>query len=117
MTVIDDEIVHTFEEKEVEEVQELEGDHSLNHCALSHVYYLICHKQSQDRLENRNSNTSNWRKHSFSVIIPRKLPKHSDIDLRLMLVSLKNIKVAVSVHIQKIERELKKRGSKLTIVA
>ncbi|MGY5881614.1 MAG: hypothetical protein RTV31_15290 [Candidatus Thorarchaeota archaeon] len=53
---------------------------------------------------------SEWRKHSFNVILPRKLSEHTAIDLRLMLVSLKNVSVASAVHILRIERELEKRG-------
>ena len=59
---------------------------------------------------------SSYHNHSFNVILPRKLSEHTDSDLRLMLVSLKNTRTAVSVHILRIERELKKRGSSLTIL-
>jgi hypothetical protein len=64
----------------------------------------------------RKSDVAKWRKHAFNVILPRKLSKHSDSDLRLMLVSLKNARCASIVHIHRIERELKKRGSSLTIL-
>lgn len=72
--------------------------------------------QLRSKSVDRTSSISTWRKHAFNVILPRKLSEHSDSDLRLMLVSLKNTSVAVSVHIQRIERELRKRGSKLTIL-
>jgi len=53
---------------------------------------------------------SRWRMHSFKVILPRNLSELPDSDLQLMLVSLKNAKIASTVHIIKIERELHKRG-------
>lgn len=59
---------------------------------------------------------SRWRKHAFNVILPRKLSEHTESDLKLMRVSLKNAISASSVHILRIERELKKRGSNLTIL-
>ena len=62
------------------------------------------------------SNSSNWRKHSFKVILPRKISKHSDSDLRLMRVSLMNTIAAASVHLLRIEKELKERGSELKIL-
>ena len=80
---------------------------------LSHVHYRT---QSKAKQVDKNGNVSNWRKHSFSVIIPRKLSEHTDIDLRLMRVSLMNAISAESVHLLRIERELKKRGSNLTIL-
>lgn len=110
MLVSNDNAVHSIDDGDVEE------DHSLNHCALSHVHYLISRNQSNGKRGDRMSNISNWRKNAFSVILPRKLSEHNDSDLRLMLVSLKNTTVAASVHIHRIERELEKRGSKLTII-
>ena len=110
MSVRNDKVVHSIDDGDVED------DHLLNHVALSHVHYLTSRNQSNGKRVDRISDVSNWRKHSFSVILPRKLSEHTDSDLRLMLVSLKNTTVAASVHAIKIERELKNRGSKLTIL-
>jgi hypothetical protein len=49
------------------------------------------------------------RKHSFNVILPKRGYDYTDDELRLMLVTLKNAIVAGSVHISKIENELRKR--------
>jgi hypothetical protein len=110
MTVSNSKSVHSIDDGDVE------NDHLLNHCALSHVHYLTSRIQSNGKRVDRISNISNWRKHAFSVILPRKLSECDDSDLRLMLVSLKNTTVATSVHIRRIERELENRGSKLTIL-
>ncbi len=59
---------------------------------------------------------STFRKHAFVVILPRKLSEHTESDLKLMLVSLKNARIASSVHILRIKRELKKRGCNPTIL-
>lgn len=59
---------------------------------------------------------SRWRMHSFKVILPRNLTELPDSDLQLMLVSLKNAKIASTVHIIKIERELEKRGCSSSIL-
>jgi hypothetical protein len=50
------------------------------------------------------------RKHTLNVILPRKISTHTNSELKLMLVTLKNAMVASSVHISKIEKELKERG-------
>ncbi|MFW9961400.1 MAG: hypothetical protein ACFFDV_10295 [Candidatus Thorarchaeota archaeon] len=50
------------------------------------------------------------RKHTFNVILPKKVSTHTDSELKLMLVTLKNAIVASSVHISRIEKELKERG-------
>ncbi|MFW9976268.1 MAG: hypothetical protein ACFFDQ_13435 [Candidatus Thorarchaeota archaeon] len=55
-------------------------------------------------------------KHSFKVILPEKVNAHTDHELRLMLVSLKNTIVASSVHISRIENELRKRGKVSSIL-
>jgi len=110
MSIKNDKFVQSMSNADVEE------DHSLNHCALSHVHYLVSRMKSKERSVDRISNGSNWRKHAFSVILPRKLSEHTDSDLKLMLVSLKNTTIAASVHIRKIERELKERGCNLTIL-
>jgi len=77
--------------------------HSMNHTMPSNLHY-------------SSSNSSNWRKHSFKVVLPRKLSNHNDSDLRLMRVSLMNTIAAASVHLLRIEKELKSRGSELTIL-
>ncbi|MFX1272774.1 MAG: 4Fe-4S binding protein [Promethearchaeota archaeon] len=56
------------------------------------------------------------RRHSFSLMLPRRAAIHSDSDLKLMLVSLKNTISTCSVYVSKIERELKKRGVVPTIL-
>nr|KXH75462.1 MAG: hypothetical protein AM324_15280 [Candidatus Thorarchaeota archaeon SMTZ1-83] len=56
------------------------------------------------------SEVSTLRSHAFKVVLPRRISEHSESDLKLMLVSLKNTQVATSVHIRRIERELKRRG-------
>ncbi|MFX0046027.1 MAG: hypothetical protein ACFE8Z_09280 [Candidatus Hermodarchaeota archaeon] len=62
------------------------------------------------------SRTPKWRKHAFRVVLPRRLSEEKESDLKLMLVSLKNTRVATSVHIQRIEKELKRRGCSLTLL-
>jgi len=49
-------------------------------------------------------------------MLPNSIRTESDNDLRLELVSLKNAQVTVAVHIQRIERELAKRGSHTQIL-
>jgi hypothetical protein len=51
------------------------------------------------------------RKHTLNVILPRKMSTHTDSELMLMLVTLKNAMVASSVHISRIEKELRERGT------
>ena len=110
MTVKNDKIVYNIDDEEVEE------DHSLNHCALSHVHYLVSRTKSKAMTDDGINNGSNWRKHNFNVVLPRKLSAHTNSDLKLMLVSLKNTAIATSVHIHRIERELESRGCNLTIL-
>ncbi|MFW9945113.1 MAG: hypothetical protein ACFFB7_08955 [Candidatus Sifarchaeia archaeon] len=62
------------------------------------------------------SEAHTWRKHTFKVVLPRRLSEETERDLKLMLVSLKNTRVATTVHIQRIERELKRRGCSLTLL-
>lgn len=50
------------------------------------------------------------RKHSFHVLLPRKLKFHNANDLRLMRVSLYNALVAITVHLSRIDKEMAKRG-------
>ena len=78
--------------------------HSRDHNMSSHLHHIGI------------SDSSNWRKHSFQVLLPKKLSNHNDVDLRLMRASLMNTIAAASVHLLRIERELKERGSKLTIL-
>lgn len=56
-------------------------------------------------------------KHSFNVVIPKRPSSHTDAELRLMLVTLKNAVIASSVHISKIENELRKRGKSSRILS
>jgi hypothetical protein len=92
MVVKNDVIVQHDAEEDAEE------EHALNHLALSHVNY------------------GNLRRHSFNVFLPRKLSEHTENDLKLMLVSLKNTLSVSTVHIARIERELKKRGCSMSIL-
>ncbi len=62
------------------------------------------------------SRAMSGQKHSFKVILPEKVNDHTDHELRLMLVSLKNAIIASSVHISKIENELRKRGKVSSIL-
>ncbi|NHI89724.1 MAG: hypothetical protein EAX87_09380 [Candidatus Thorarchaeota archaeon] len=55
--------------------------------------------------------------HSFKVVLPKRVSDHTDGELRLMLVTLKNAIVASSVHISKIEHELKKRNANPRILS
>lgn len=105
MTVNNDKDVLSIDEKTA-------GDsHSLNHSVVRETRI-----QSRSKLGDRLDDFSSYHNHSFNVILPRKLSEHTNSDLRLMLVSLKNARWASTVHILRIERELKKRGSKLTIL-
>ncbi|MHA2299897.1 MAG: hypothetical protein ACXACD_02975, partial [Candidatus Thorarchaeota archaeon] len=56
------------------------------------------------------------RTHSFKALIPTNLKVDSDRDLRLILVSLRNAESAIAVYIQKIEKELERRGSRTQIL-
>ena len=96
--------------------EDVEDDHILNHLSLSHTYYLNSKNRAKATQVDRFSNFSNLRKRSFNVFLPRKLSKHTDSDLKLMLISLKNAQRASTVHIVRIERELKRRGSSLSIL-
>ncbi|MFX1603174.1 MAG: hypothetical protein ACFFCK_06775 [Promethearchaeota archaeon] len=51
------------------------------------------------------------RRRTIPVVLPNSIRTDSDDDLRLELVTLKNAQVTVAVHIQRIERELARRGS------
>lgn len=109
LTVKNDNVVHSVEDLDAEE------DHSLNHCVLSHASYLNS-RRSNSGVFGSFRNGSNWREHSFKAIIPRKLSDHNNSDLKLMRVSLKNTITAAAVHLQRVERELKKRESSLGIL-
>jgi len=54
--------------------------------------------------------STHQREFKFNVVLPQSTVHASDIDLRLSLVTLKNIQAVVAVHVSKIEKELKKRG-------
>jgi hypothetical protein len=56
----------------------------------------------------------NERKISFKCCIPRECSKCTDDELRLSLVTLKNAMVNITICMNKLERELKKRGSSTT---
>lgn len=51
------------------------------------------------------------RKLSFKCCIPREIPSCSDGDLRLSLTTLKNAMINITICMERIERELKKRGA------
>ncbi|MGY5852938.1 MAG: hypothetical protein RTU92_05165 [Candidatus Thorarchaeota archaeon] len=55
-------------------------------------------------------------RHAFQVLLPKRIQSHNDNDLRLMLLSLKNTRNATVVHIQRIERELAKRGVSKSLI-
>ena len=50
------------------------------------------------------------RKHSFQVLLPRRLRYHTQVELNLMRISLLNTIVALNVHLSRIEKEMRKRG-------
>ncbi len=56
------------------------------------------------------------RKHSFNVLLPKRLKTDTDSALRFQLISLKNSEAALVVHIRRIERELKRRGAHTQIL-
>jgi hypothetical protein len=91
--------------------EDAEDNHSLNHSVA-----LNPRIHPRSKRDDRMGDISRWRKHAFNVILPRQLSEHSESDLKLMRVSLKNAISASSVHLLRIERELKKRGSNLTIL-
>ena len=86
-------------------------NHPLNHSVVLEPQISSIRKH-----EDRMSSMTKWRPHALNVIIPRKISEHSDSDLRLMLVSLKNARSVSTVHIRRIERELMKRGCSLNIL-
>jgi hypothetical protein len=86
-------------------------NHSLNHLAV--------HGTSKHLLGARGDGLNevpSWRKHAFNVILPRKISNLTENDLRLIRVSLKNAISVSSVHLLRVERELKKRGSSFSIL-
>ena len=54
------------------------------------------------------------RKIAFKCCIPRECSNCTDDELRLSMVTLKNAMVNITICINKLERELKKRGSSTT---
>ncbi|MFW9925816.1 MAG: hypothetical protein ACFFDM_03500 [Candidatus Thorarchaeota archaeon] len=89
----------------------VDGSSSLNHSDARENRIESKHMQSDEL-----SDMSRWRKHSFNVILPRKLSEQTENDLKLMRVSLKNAISVSTVHMRRIERELEKRGCNLTIL-
>ncbi|MFX0108290.1 MAG: hypothetical protein ACFE7R_08405 [Candidatus Hodarchaeota archaeon] len=88
-----------------------QGDTSLGHSEVPEA-----HSHTNRKEGDRMSGVSHFRKHAFKVIIPIKVSGHTNSDLKLMLVSLKNARDVASVYISKIERELKKRDCKPAIL-
>ena len=66
--------------------------------------------------DEKMSEAISGRVHSLKVILPKKLSNHSNSDLKLMLVSLKNAMTTSTVHISRIEKELRKRGIEPSIL-
>jgi hypothetical protein len=81
---------------------------------------IIVQHNDDDDVEEDNvlsdANYHNLRRRSFNVFLPRKLSEHTESDLKLMLISLKNTLSVSTVHIGRIEGELKKRGCSLSIL-
>ena len=98
------------------DVQSFGGSTTKNSHSLNHSVVRDTHIQSGSRGGKILDNFSSYHNHSFNVILPRKLSEHTDNDLKLMRVSLKNAITASTIHLLRIERELKKRGSSLTIL-
>jgi hypothetical protein len=57
------------------------------------------------------------RKLALNVIPPRRMNTHTDSELKLMLVTLKNAMVVDSLDISRSERELKERGTDSRILS
>ncbi|MHA2024784.1 MAG: hypothetical protein ACW98U_02690 [Candidatus Thorarchaeota archaeon] len=53
---------------------------------------------------------THYRRLKLHVIIPKSNLDASDVDLRMSLVTLKNVQRVVAFYESKIEKELKKRG-------
>ena len=53
---------------------------------------------------------THFRKLKLYVVLPKSNRDASDADLRLSLVTLKNMQFVVAFYASKIEKELKKRG-------
>lgn len=51
------------------------------------------------------------RKLSFKCFVPREMSSCTDGDLRLSLTTLKNAMVNITICMDRLERELKKRGA------
>lgn len=89
----------------------VDGSSSLNHSDICENRIQSKHMQSE-----KMSDLLRWRKHSFNVVLPRNLSEHTEIDLKLMRVSLKNAISVSTVHMMRIEKELERRGCSLTIL-
>ena len=96
--------------------ENVDDEHILNRLALSHTYYLNSKNKAKPTQVERFSNFSNLRKRSLNVFLPSRLSKHTDSDLKLMWISLKNAQSVSTVHIVRIERELMKRGCSLSML-
>ncbi|MFX1367799.1 MAG: hypothetical protein ACFFAY_04300 [Promethearchaeota archaeon] len=94
--------------EELELVLEKVGGRSVRHSSVRSTNY---------GRGGRMNGISRWRAHGFKAIIPRRLSEHSESELKLMLVSLKNVRNTSAVHILRIEKELKKRGCQPSILA
>jgi len=73
--------------------------------------------QEFEESEEKEIDPISGRIHSLKVMLPRQLNTHSESDLKLMLVSLKNAMVTGTVHISRIEKELRKRGINPSILS
>jgi len=89
----------------------VDNDHSLNHLTVNGTSRLSLRKQGDE-----TNDIPSWRKHAFKVILPKKITNLTENDLQLIRVSLKNAISVSSVHLLRVERELKKRGSSLSIL-
>ncbi|MHA3963787.1 MAG: hypothetical protein AM325_009620 [Candidatus Thorarchaeota archaeon SMTZ1-45] len=63
-----------------------------------------------------NTDEDKERKISFKCCIPRKMSSCTDDELRLSIVTLKNAQINITVCIDRLERELKKRGASTSLL-
>ncbi|NHI90025.1 MAG: hypothetical protein EAX87_10930 [Candidatus Thorarchaeota archaeon] len=56
------------------------------------------------------------RKISFKCCIPRECSNCTDDELRLSMVTLKNAMVNITICLNRIERELKRRGASTSLI-
>ncbi len=57
-----------------------------------------------------NETMTHYRRLKLHILIPKNNFDASNVDLRLSLVTLKNVQSVVAFYASKIEKELKKRG-------